>query len=115
MKRIIVLAIMLGLFAAIAPATASAADAAKVKGSVAMVMGNKVHIFHDSVMEAKKEVPVGSELVVCRITGKTATQKEVGSVKVTGYAGDHYIEADILKGDIKTGDCLKKYLPPEGK
>ncbi|ABL01267.1 conserved hypothetical protein (plasmid) [Pelobacter propionicus DSM 2379] len=32
----------------------------------------------------------------------------MGAVKVTGYAGEHYFEAEIVKGEIKPGDIAKK-------
>ena len=73
-----------------------------------MKMGNKVHLFHSSNVEAQKEVAVGDTLPVYRLSGKAQQQKEVGQVKVLGFMGEHYFEAEIINGEIKVGDIAKK-------
>jgi len=32
----------------------------------------------------------------------------VGRVKVLAYAGEHYFEAEVVKGEIKVGDVAKR-------
>lgn len=90
-----------------APLTLQAAEK-KVKNEVVMKMGNKVHLFHSSDVAVQKEIATGDILPVYRLTGKTLQQKEVGQVKVLGFMGEHYFEAEIIKGEIKIGDIAKK-------
>lgn len=71
-------------------------------------MGNKVHLFHSSNVEAQKDIVVNEVLPVYRVIGKSAQQKEVGAVKVLSFIGEHYFEAEIIKGEIKVGDIAKK-------
>ena len=103
----VITALTLAVLAA-APLCAQAADK-KVKSEVIMKTGNKVHLFHSGTADVKKEVCIGDTLTVYRATGKDLLeQKEVGQVKVLGYAGKHYFEAEVLKGEIKPGDIAQK-------
>jgi len=90
-----------------APLTVHAAGN-KEKGEVVMKMGNKVHLFHSSKVEAQKEIAVGEVLPVFRESVKGQQEKEVGQVKVTSFVGQHYFEAEIIKGQVKVGDVAKK-------
>lgn len=108
MKRIITTITMLSLAAVLAiPALSQAADK-KVKNEIVMKMGNKVHLFHSSNVEAQKDIAVNEVLPVYRVIGKSAQQKEVGAVKVLTFIDEHYFEAEIIKGEIKVGDIAKK-------
>src|SRR5512136_2822215 len=82
--------------------------AGETKNEIVMKMGSKVHLFHSSNVEAQKEIAIGDVLPVYRVSGKTQQQREVGQVKVLGFMGDHYFEAEIIKGEIKVGDIAKK-------
>ena len=108
MRKIVLLAIMAAFIVAVsAPQTVQAVE--KVKGEVVMKVGNKVNLFHSGTADVKKEICIGDTLTVYRGTGKTQQQeKEVGQVKVLGYAGEHYFEAEIVKGVIKPGDIAMK-------
>lgn len=87
-----------------APMTASAAGK-KAKNEIVMKMGSKVHLFHSSKAEAQKDIAVGDVLPVYRATGKYQQGKRVvGEVKVLGFLGEHYFEAEITKGNVKVGD-----------
>ncbi|TWJ19727.1 hypothetical protein [Geobacter argillaceus] len=108
MKRIArIIPILTLLVMVAAPLTVYAAGK-KAKSEVVMKMGNKVHLFHSSNVEAQKEIAVGDVLPVYRLSGKAQQQKEVGQVKVIGFMGEHYFEAEIVKGEIKVGDIAKK-------
>ena len=119
MKRIARLIPLFTLLVMVAaPLTAHAADK-KTKNEIVMKMGNKVHLFHSSNVEAQKEIAVGDVLPVYRIFRKIQHQqkgmstykeeeKEVGQVKVLSFLGEHYFEAEIVKGEIKVGDIAKK-------
>ena len=109
MRKIALFAILAAFIAAVsAPITVQAAEK-KVKGEVVMKVGNKVNLFHSGTADVKKEICIGDTLNVYRGTGKTQQQeKEVGQVKVLGYVGEHYFEAEIVKGEIKSGDIAMK-------
>jgi hypothetical protein len=88
----------------------------KAKSEVVMKMGNKLHLFHGGNVEAQKEIAIGDVLLVYREYYKTRSpkevptraEKEVGEVKVLSFIGEHYFEAEIVKGEIKIGDIAKK-------
>ncbi|MDD2733626.1 MAG: hypothetical protein PHF56_06765 [Desulfuromonadaceae bacterium] len=80
----------------------------KAKSEVVMKMSNKVHLFHSGKVDAQKEIAIGDVLPVFRVFGKNNQQKEVGQVKVLSFIGEHYFEAEIIKGEIKVGDIAKK-------
>jgi hypothetical protein len=42
------------------------------------------------------------------MSGKDRQEKEVGAVKVLSFMGEHYFEAEIVKGEVKVGDIAKK-------
>jgi len=108
MKKLARIIPLLSLFLIVAaPLIVHAADK-KAKSEIVMKMGNKVHLFHSSNVEAQKEIAIGDVLPVYRLSGKNLQQKEVGQVKVLGFMGEHYFEADIVKGEIKVGDIAKK-------
>jgi hypothetical protein len=91
-----------------APFTVHAGEK-KTKSEVVMKMGNKVHLFHSGKADAQKEIAIGDVITVYREYGKTSQQKkEVGQVKVLSFIGEHYFEAEIIKGEIKVGDIAKK-------
>jgi len=117
MKKI---AMLFSLLAATMLAAAPVAVHAKqkVKSTVTMKMGKKVHLFHSGTELVKKEVCLGDVIPVYRETAvgyktiKGADQakalKEVGKVKVLSYAGDHYFEAEVVEGEVRPGDVAKK-------
>jgi hypothetical protein len=108
MKKLTRIIPILSLFLIVAaPLIVHAADK-KTKNEIVMRVGNKVHLFHSSTVEAQKEIAIGDILPVYRMFGKNQQQKEVGQVKVLGFMGEHYFEAEIIKGEIKVGDIAKK-------
>ena len=80
----------------------------KAKSEVVMKIGNKLHLFHSGKVDAQKEIAIGDVITVYREYGKNRQQKEVGQVKVLSFIGEHYFEAEIVKGEIKVGDIAKK-------
>ena len=62
-----------------------------------MKMGNKVHLFHSSKVEAQKDIAINDILPVYRLNSKTRQEKEIGAVKVISFTGEHYFEAEIIK------------------
>ena len=108
MKNLFKIITLLSLSVMLAiPAISQAADK-KIKNEVVMKMGNKVHLFHSSKVDAQKDIALNDVLPVFRVNGKTHQEKEVGQVKVLSFTGEHYFEAEIIKGEIKIGDIAKK-------
>jgi hypothetical protein len=82
----------------------------KVKGEVVMKEGKKVHLFHSGTADVKKDICLNDVIPVFRETpaGSHMDVREVGKVKVLSYVGEHYFEAEVVKGEIKVGDVAKK-------
>lgn len=82
----------------------------QIKSEVVMKVGNKVHLFHSGTEDVKKEVCLNDVIPVYRdiMAGGHTTTKEVGKVKVLSYAGEHYFEAEVAEGEVRTGDVAKK-------
>jgi hypothetical protein len=108
MKNLFTIITLLALSVMLATPVVSQAADKKAKNEVVMRMGNKVHLFHSSNVAAQKEIAINDVLPVYRLTGKTPQEKEVGAVKVISFIGEHYFEAEIIKGEIKVGDIAKK-------
>lgn len=108
MKRIVKLIPLLMLLVVVAAPVMAQAAGKKAKGEVVMKMGSKVHLFHSGAVSAQSEIAVGDVLPVYRQTVKPEQEKKVGEVKVLGFIGEHYFEAEIVKGEVKVGDIAKK-------
>jgi hypothetical protein len=117
MRKLITVVSLL-VFSALAATPVAVNAAEKVKSKVVMKEGNKVHLFHSGTKLVKKEIclndviPVYRESAVGYRSLKGADQvknlKEVGKVKVLSYVGDHYFEAEIVEGEVMSGDLAKK-------
>jgi len=99
---------LLALSVMLAVPVASQAAGKKGKSEVVMKIGKKVHLFHSSNLQARKDIAINDVLPVFRSSGKAGHEKEVGELKVLSHIGDHYLEAEIIKGEIKVGDIAKK-------
>lgn len=108
MRNILKIITLLSLSVMLAVPVVSQAADKKTTNEVVMKMGNKVHLFHSSNVAVQTEIAVGDVLPVFRMIGKTRQEKEVGTVKVLSFIGEHYFEAEIVKGEIKVGDIVKK-------
>ena len=108
MKRLMNIVTLLALSVMLAVPVVSQAADKKIKNEVIMKMGNKVHLFHSSNVEVQKDIAVNEVLTVYRMSGKNRLETEVGAVKVLSFIGEHYFEAEIVKGEIKVGDLVKK-------
>ena len=108
MKHVFTIVTLLGLTIMLALPAASQAVDKKVENEVIMKMGNKVHLFHSSNLQVQKDIAVDDVLPVYRLTNRNRQEKEVGAVKVLSFIGEHYFEAEIIKGEIKIGDIAKK-------
>ena len=82
----------------------------ELRAEVEMKTGKKVHLFHSGTQDVKKTICIGDLIPVYReVYAYGAIKKtEVGKIKVLSYVGEHYIEADVIAGKIKTGDVAQK-------
>lgn len=108
MKKLIVMITLMAVSIVVAAPLTVTAGEKKAKSEVVMKMGNKLHLFHSGKVDAQKEIAIGDVITVYREVGKTPTAKEVGQVKVLSFIGEHYFEAEIVKGEVKIGDIAKK-------
>jgi len=116
MKKLIVMITMMAVSIVVAAPLTVTAGQKKAKSEVVMKMGNKLHLFHGGNVEAQKEIAIGDVLLVYREYYKSRlpkevparAEKEVGEVKVLSFIGEHYFEAEIVKGEIKISDIAKK-------
>jgi hypothetical protein len=108
MKKILNIGMFLAFSALLAFPVVGQAAEKKIKNEVVMKMGNKVHLFHSSNVAAQKEIAINDVIPVFRLSGKNRQEKEVGAVKVLSFTGDHYFEAEVIKGEVKVGDVAKK-------
>lgn len=108
MKGFIKIFALLALVTIIAAPLVAQAAGKKAKSEVVMKMSNKVHLFHSGNVEAQKEIAIGDVLPVYRTSIKGTNSREVGAVKVLSFIGEHYFEAEIIKGEVKIGDIATK-------
>ena len=94
--------------AVLSPTTVFAKE--KIKGEVVMKQGKKVRVFYSATGDVKKDICLNDVIPVYRESpaGSHVYAKEVGQVKVLSYVGEHYFEAEVVKGEIKVGDVAKK-------
>ncbi len=107
--RIIALLALVVLVAA--PLAAQAIEKQpQIKSEIVMKVGKKVHLFHSGTADVKKAICLKDVIPVFRETmsGGHTSVKEVGKVKVTGYAGEHYFEGEVVSGEVKVGDIATK-------
>ena len=108
MKKLIVMITLMAVSIVVAAPLTVTAGQKKAKSEVVMKMGNKLHLFHSGKVDAQKEIAIGDVITVYRELGKGPQSKEIGQVKVLSFIGEHYFEAEIIKGEIKVGDIAKK-------
>jgi hypothetical protein len=88
-------------------ACATVAPQAQVKTAALAKTGDTVQLFYGGNKLAKDEFCVNAIVPVYRYFPPYAsvTQRtEVGKVKITGFEGDHYLQAVVLEGTVKSGD-----------
>ena len=115
MKKIIQFAMTLMLFVGIAaPLTAHATsyvpfleEHRQFKEKTAMKAGSPVYLFHSGIQDPQTTVPIGDTLAVFR-RDPSCELKPVGKIKVLSYAGDNYIRAVVVEGEIRLDDIVRK-------
>jgi hypothetical protein len=82
----------------------------ELRGEVATKMGKIVRLFHSGTQDVKKIICIGDLIPVYREVYAYGSIKktEVGKLRVISYVGEHYFEAEVVAGKIKTGDVAQK-------
>lgn len=71
--------------------------------------GDTVHLFYGMSKQVKDEFCLDAVVPVYRMgKGYYLIKSEVGKIKVTKDLGDHYIEAVVIEGEIRTGDIASQ-------
>lgn len=110
MKKLLVLLTALALALSAFSSVFAQEMQPQIKSEVVMKVGSKLHLFHSGTADVRKEICVGDVIPVYRElpSGGSLKEKKVGSIKVLKYIGEHYIEAEVVSGEIKVGDIAKK-------
>jgi len=120
----IVLVSLPGLMSACATVQPDDRIRATVRDAVFAKQGDTVHLFYGMSKQAKEEFCLHAVVPVYRMgEGYYISKSEVGKIKVTKDLGDHYIEAVVVEGEIRSGDiamqanseCLIRLPGPEMK
>ena len=69
--------------------------------------GAMVCLFQSGTEDVKKAIGIGDVLVVYR-EGPKHELKETGKIKVNSYAGEDYLNGEVVEGEIRAGDIAKK-------
>lgn len=69
--------------------------------------GDAVYLFYGGMDDAREAMRVGDVLPVYR-TDQICETNETGKIRITSYVGDYYIKAEVVDGELKTGDIAKK-------
>jgi hypothetical protein len=69
-----------------------------------------VRLFHGGTKEAKEAFCLNETVPVYRQSYERYSRelKEVGKVKITQYSGEHYFDAEVVEGEVREGDIVKK-------
>ena len=111
-----------GLMSACATVQPQDTVRAQVRDTSFAKTGDTVRLFYGMSKTAKQEFCTDAEVPVYRYgEGIVSSKTEVGKIKVTKDLGEHYIEAVVVEGTLRTGDiamqpnseCL--ITLPEGK
>jgi hypothetical protein len=97
---------------------------AEVTDAMFAKTGDTVHLFYGMSKKAKEEFCLGATVPVYRFgKGYYVSKSEVGKIKVTKDLGEHYIQAVVVEGEVRSGDiamqpnseCLIRLLDHDEK
>jgi hypothetical protein len=77
------------------------------RGETVMKAGQTVYMFHSGTDDVRKTIHANDVLTVYRIS-PSCEVNPVGIIKVLSYIGETYIKAEVLEGEIKPDDIVKK-------
>ena len=78
---------------------------AEVRDVVIAKPGDAVHLFYGMSQKAKEEFCPDAVVPVYRLgKGYYVSKSEVGKIKVVKDLGQHFIEAVVIEGEVRSGD-----------
>lgn len=77
------------------------------RGETVMKAGQTVYMFYSGTDDIRKTIHAGDVLTVYRIS-PSCEVNPVGIIKVLSYIGETYIKAEVLEGEIKPDDIVRK-------
>ncbi|NSW87666.1 MAG: hypothetical protein HPY84_15240 [Syntrophobacteraceae bacterium] len=91
------------------PSLQAQGEPRKVKVKVEMKKGDAVTFFYGGSTDIREVFPVGETMGVYARDRAFGLNENVrmGKVRITGYAGDNYIKAEVVEGRIGPGDVVK--------
>jgi hypothetical protein len=72
-----------------------------------MLPGAIVYLFHSGTDEIKSAIHVDDILTVYRIN-TSCEVSETGKIRVISHIGETYVKAEVMEGEIKPNDIVKK-------
>jgi len=90
---------------------ASLREQEELSAEIAGKGGDTVLLFHGGSREAKEVFCLKETVPAYRATWESngsIAYKEVGKVKITAMRGEHYFYAQVVEGEAKDGDIVRK-------
>ncbi len=72
-----------------------------------MEKGALVCLFQSGTADVKKEMRV-NDIIPAYRESRPHEFKEVGKIKVLSYVGEYYLKGEVVEGELKAGDMVKK-------
>jgi hypothetical protein len=114
MERKIASIIIVILLAAANPMTAVAASYMpaffyhqKDVAETIIKAGQTAYLFHSGTEDVKRTIQVNDILTVYRIS-PSCEVTTAGAIKVLSYVGDTYLKGEVVEGEIRPHDIVKK-------
>ena len=79
----------------------------QIKNKAIMKVGTTIYLFHSGTPDVKKEIGLNDILIVYR-ESPTCEMKAVGKIKVLSFAGENYLTAEVVEGEIMIDDIARK-------
>ncbi|AFR42822.1 hypothetical protein GeomeDRAFT_0122 [Geobacter metallireducens RCH3] len=100
----------IGVIVLVLPLLMTACIGPRATVTVIAKPGDTVQLLHPGPKAAKEEFSHNEIVPVYRYTGlrKYGGYKEVGKVRITGYAGEHHLEGVVVEGNIQGNDFVEK-------
>jgi hypothetical protein len=73
----------------------------------AAAVGDTVYLFYSGTAEVRRTIRPGDVLTVYRISSSCNTTEE-GKVRIVSYIGQTYLKGEVVEGEIKPGDVVRK-------
>jgi hypothetical protein len=71
-----------------------------------VVKGGTVYLFHSGTRDIVQTIHGGDIFIVYRINS-SCKMEEVGAVRFVKFVGEIYLEAEVVRGELKAGDIAR--------